>query len=1035
MKPLRLTLTLWLSLCTPAALCAPSISNLSVSAASVGKYEKFEATFDVATVASNPYWPYDPQPAANTAEHPNAVPAGVGVSVDGLFLPPGETDWNKAVVQPGFYYQEYESLSGFTKPDDDIVPKGLPCWKIRFAPSMLGQWRFRIRVIDAEGTSTYEDAKCAFTCVSSNNRGFVRVSPKDCRYFETSDGNYLNIVGTEVIEFPDALLNNTWHKVDKITDFRQAYPFMAENGLNLHRVWWNGSQRPAVFGISGQGGFVKWYNIGITDSNQNPEHTPRPGQLFSMIMGGADQKSSVHLCTRPNTNYRVTVWFKTIGLVGTGDYGVGIAVNDVLVSSSKVKGTSDWTRLEGFFRSGAGSYTWVDLKKYNCTGGTVLFTDVTVQEDLGGVYGPNVCWVPNLNQYAWVSQFEAYCADRQVEFAQSSGVYLKIALGEHIDECWCRIGPDGRAAPYSSNNFYGSPTHASRTYLKYFWRYAIARYGYATAIHSFEVTNEGDPFNGNHHEQTQAMAEFFKVNDPNRHLVTTSCWHSFPTAEFWGNPSFQSIGYADIHRHVGPSPENSNEWYMRYQIHGWQPSTVLSTQISYSPPMSLYIRGTQSGTNYVARSMPIAIAGGHTYSFNWRIRGQDVRTQSSVPLEWQYPTVGLSFKTGWWGSSVGTYHLPGSKGEFLGTFGWSQVSYVATAPSDARYIVLEPQLHWCLGEVWFDDITIRDETTGEAVYVPNGTFDEGKVDEDTALINLGLGTQVGAGSSRSVAKPVIDANPIIMNYSAGPGAEFNYGLNRDLSGIWYKKFVWGQMNSYGVISLYYNVEQNLDPPYAFLSYAKAYQSFMSNVPLSNGLYIDSKAVVSDLRLRAWGQKDLTNNRAHLWIDNKPYTWKSVVDGVSVSPVSGTVTMSGFKDGTYNVEWWDTSTGAITKQESIQCVGGAITLTVSNLVSDVACKVYPATAVSPNIELSVSVSEEQPKPGETVTVTVAYSNKGSSVATNVQVRAAVPANMIYVPGTGEASGGVYNAADGSVTWTIPSLPAGGNGTKSFKATVR
>jgi len=32
------------------------------------------------------------------------VPSGKGISVDGLFLPQGETDWNKSIIQPAFYF-------------------------------------------------------------------------------------------------------------------------------------------------------------------------------------------------------------------------------------------------------------------------------------------------------------------------------------------------------------------------------------------------------------------------------------------------------------------------------------------------------------------------------------------------------------------------------------------------------------------------------------------------------------------------------------------------------------------------------------------------------------------------------------------------------------------------------------------------------------------------------------------------------------------------------------------------------------------
>ncbi|HMN29363.1 MAG TPA: hypothetical protein PKE45_14530, partial [Caldilineaceae bacterium] len=72
-----------------------------------------------------------------------------------------------------------------------------------------------------------------------------------------------------------------------------------------------------------------------------------------------------------------------------------------------------------------------------------------------------------------------------------------------------------------------------------------ARWGYSTHIHSWELTNEGDPFNANHYAATDELGKFMHCRvfgasvgagdaaqctfqHPNRHLVTTSFWTSFP---------------------------------------------------------------------------------------------------------------------------------------------------------------------------------------------------------------------------------------------------------------------------------------------------------------------------------------------------------------------------------------------------------------------------------------------------------------------------------------------------------------------------
>ena len=72
------------------------ISNIS-EINTVGKYEKQEITFDIATSVSNPQLPYDSDP-------PTGITNIDGISVDGIFTSPTGKVWS----QPGFYYQIFE---------------------------------------------------------------------------------------------------------------------------------------------------------------------------------------------------------------------------------------------------------------------------------------------------------------------------------------------------------------------------------------------------------------------------------------------------------------------------------------------------------------------------------------------------------------------------------------------------------------------------------------------------------------------------------------------------------------------------------------------------------------------------------------------------------------------------------------------------------------------------------------------------------------------------------------------------------------
>jgi hypothetical protein len=153
-------------------------ANVDAQAGAVPRYGMFEAAFQVAgTTATNPYLPYE----VNT---PPGVAPGTGISVDALFLAPGETDWGQARATPCFYYQPVEEVG--SGQEAALLPVGPADWRCRFAPDTVGEWRYKMRVVDGRGTSEGEEA--TFDCVPSQSKGYVGTSATDGRFFEFSDG-------------------------------------------------------------------------------------------------------------------------------------------------------------------------------------------------------------------------------------------------------------------------------------------------------------------------------------------------------------------------------------------------------------------------------------------------------------------------------------------------------------------------------------------------------------------------------------------------------------------------------------------------------------------------------------------------------------------------------------------------------------------------------------------------------------------------------------------------------------------------------
>ena len=125
---------------------------------------------------------------------------------------------------------------------------------------------------------------------------------------------------------------------------------------------------------------------------------------------------------------------------------------------------------------------------------------------------------------------------------------------------------------------------------------------------------------------------------------------------------------------------------------------------------------------------------------------------------------------------------------------------------------------------------------------------------------------------------------------------------------------------------------------------KAVSAFLGGVFLNKGGYVDWGGTVSDPSLRVVGQKNTSTGSMHLWVQNKAHTWKNVVNGVAIPPVSGAVTVPGFRPGSaYALERWDTYApgGRIASVEHVVAdPRGRLTIMVEALSADIALKLGP-----------------------------------------------------------------------------------------------
>ena len=891
-----------------------SLSSLAASPSVVPLYDKLELTFDVEnTVATNPQFPYDPAP-------PPGLPGRVGISVEGLFLPPGETDWQRALRQPGFLYQDYErrQMDG----DEWLYPQGRPVWKVRFAPKREGIWHYRVRAQDAsvcpQGLSPcpnwIESDTASFAAVPPRpgNHGFVEVSKTDPRYFAFSDGKVFVGLGH----------NTSFHNRRFTYDADEQFARYAASGVNFVRVWMSGSTiagsswGPWVwFGGPGYGGYMP--DPGLWNA------PPGSGHDFALKLSHEPDRlclfngwSHGPIAVKPSTTYRLAVTAQVANVTGprsasNRDYGLtaklaawpsncpdGLAGYPSLVPH--LRNSATWTTLEGAITTGDSQWFlgYLFLTLENTSSGEAHVSQVSLREVLpDGGLGPEILAKSNGDVHLDFNQMRSWDWDYALDQAAQKGVFLKLVVLEKNDRVWNFIDRDGALSSDGGNdNFYAGPNTKVRRLHEYYWRYLAARWGYSVAIHSWELLNEGDPFNGHHYEQANSFARFMHEVEPSRHLVTTSFWHSYPVAEFWGNRAYPDVDYADVHAYTNGLNGDNYEWSP-------PAGTTLETDTANTYQGSRGAIRVPAGVT--SDSKDVWIRGRGDWRIGVRVRAQDLvgSCPYGAPASLAGPQLLISLDS----TTLVIPHDPAKPDQHwvctspAGTYDYVRVAGLLPVADDNWHLLtLSFRNSFARsGTAWFDDLRIEGPEGREARLYGAGTFDDReRLDHDAALFAEVSARRFGARGTADVGKPVVRGEAGFVEPGRGEWPE----LARDRYGVWLHNYLWAALGAGGLYELYWYTE-NIRQNDLYFQY-RAVRDFVDDIPLDNGRYEDAKAQASDPDVRVVGQKDVVAGRAYLWVGNRNHTWWSVVNGTGWGRLSGTVTVPGLAPSQRrSVTWW------------------------------------------------------------------------------------------------------------------------------------
>ncbi len=975
---------------TPPASAAPTalqIVNVQANATTIGLYEKFELTFGISgSVATNPYFPYDPSP-------PPGVPAGVGISVEGRFWREGDST---IIIQPGFLYQAYERrciangnvVSNCPSYGEEwLYPQGEAVWKVRFAPTATGNWRYRIWARDASGSA--QSSEGTFTVVPStlpNNHGFIRISPNDPGYFEYSDGTpFIGVGHGEGVQ--------SWRFT---YDADRALNRLASGRVNFVRMWMTGSSIYMApwnpwysHHLPGEGGYFNPVSLTYAEAFS--------GNLFSLRLWDYPdpqmenrrnpcmfQGFANNVAVKPNTTYQLRVRVKTVGVTGPRNsaypnYGftvrtggwLGESCSDPAATAGNsrrlldyVNGNKDWTFASHTFTTGPNEY-FLDnfyLILENTTGGQAFVDEVSLREVVGGnPQGPEVLRKNRFAYHLYFDQQPSWQWDYLFEKAEQAGVTIRPVVLEKNDWIANHLNANGQPVggyyDLDNNRFYAAPNTAVRRFHEYFWRYLVARWGYSRALHSWELLNEGDPYNGNHYAMANAFGQFMHSFNARRHLVTTSNWHSFPIYEFWGNPAYPHVDYADIHEYACCGN--------RYA--GWAQYIDYPLALESNPA---HVFGGRGHSVRIPGSVQFNNAGGTPRSLvirgagEWVIRYQMKASNFSGSCPYGAPNSLAGPRLLWILDDTASNVVPAAPSgqNFVcsapaGTYDWRTFDsrYTADgspAPLSARIIINDDQPHALAiyfqngfgssGQAWIDNVELI-APNGRTVYL-NGEFDLTRILDDSAHLTAALSAQIGGRTLSGPRKPVTRGEVAIGDDNDYRG-DAEHDQSRDTQGVWLHHFIWGQINPGGLYELYW--DQTNIVRYNLYYHFKAFRDFMEGIPLTNGRYEDARATASDPNLRVLGQVDRFTRRGHLWVHNRQHTWRRVVDNAPITPAFGSITVPNLGEGTYRLVWWDTWQGTPVLTQTVPAFGNALVFSLpQSLVSDIALQFEALDGSSP-----------------------------------------------------------------------------------------
>ncbi|MGQ9515549.1 MAG: cellulase family glycosylhydrolase [Thermoproteota archaeon] len=504
---------------------------------------------------------------------------------------------------------------------------------------------------------------------------------------------------------------------------------------------------------------------------------------------------------------------------------------------------------------------------------------------------------------------EAWRLDYMLKKAEENGIYVILCLMNHGQLQSGGLTGQWSDNPYNKNN--GGPLanpedfwldEVARDLFKRRLKYVVARWGYSTKILAWEFWNEvelTDNFNfdtvADWHKE---MAEYLRKIDPYRHLLTTSSDPRFGALD--------AINFVTIHKY---GPENFKD------IAGSVSEIIKNNEERYEKPVLI----TEFGADWRWFGDPYFYKDKDGVEIHNGIWSSILSGSPSSALSW------------WWDSYIHPYDLYyhfKALSEFLkgidpvkARFDYLKALPVLSDPRDVddlSDLTVYPRLGWSKPEADRFEVELDGNVSNISQLC---SFLHGKAHPElknnpTLIVNFPFGgdlmVNVNSVATSGAILEIYDNGSLLKRVVLPDKDHKNEAFVNEYNFMVITSFIPGKH----VIKL-----DNTGGDWLSIDYVKF-----------------TGAILKKAKARIMGLNNGT--LAIAWIQNSDHTWWNSINDISIDEIEeATFELSGFLDGEYVIEWWDTYDGKILKNEEAVASGGKIRLNVHDLEKDIAFKAY------------------------------------------------------------------------------------------------